>query len=131
MESGPEFEKRSVTLGSALTPNLLLTPTQLSTHLACAHYTQLERKRRAGELEIEFMPDLRLEAMRSRGEQHERAYIERLRLAGSSIVDLGESRDPHATLAAMREVGSGQSISLCFIIRTREPGPISASPSSS
>ncbi|HSA72314.1 MAG TPA: PD-(D/E)XK nuclease family protein [Burkholderiales bacterium] len=92
-----------MTLGSALTPNLLLTPTQLSTHLACAHYTQLERKRRAGELEIEFMPDLRLEAMRSRGEQHERAYIERLRLAGSSIVDLGESRDPHATLAAMRE----------------------------
>lgn len=54
----------------------LLTPTQLSTHLACAHYTQLERRRRAGELEV--MPDPRLEAMRERGAQHERAYIERL-----------------------------------------------------
>jgi uncharacterized protein len=92
-----------VTLGSALTPNLLLAPTQLSTHLACAHYTQLERRRRAGELKVEFTPDPRREAMRSRGERHERAYIERLRQAGSSIVDLRERRDPQATLAAMRE----------------------------
>jgi hypothetical protein len=81
----------------------LLTPTQLSTHLACAHYTQLERKRRAGELQVEFMPDPRLEAMRSRGAQHERAYIDRLRQADSSIVDLRERKDPRATLAAMRE----------------------------
>jgi len=81
----------------------LLTPTQLATHLACAHYTQLERKRRAGELEVEFMPDPRLEGMRARGAEHERAYIERLRQAGASIVDLRESRNPHATLAAMRE----------------------------
>src|SRR3954468_3823326 len=80
----------------------LLTPTQLSTHLACAHYTQLERKRRAGELEVEFMPDPRLEAMRERGAEHERAYIERLRQAVSKIVDLRESRDPRSTLAAMR-----------------------------
>ena len=49
------------------------------------------------------MPDPRLEAMRSRGEQHERAYIDRLRSAGSTIVDLRESRDPQATLAAMQE----------------------------
>src|SRR4051794_15855371 len=81
----------------------LLTPTQLSTHLACAHYTQLERKRRAGELEVEFMPDPRLEAMRERGAQHERAYVERLRQAGLSIIDLRETKDSHATLAAMRE----------------------------
>ena len=81
----------------------LLTPTQLSTHLACAHYTQLERKRRAGELAVEFMPDPRLEAMRVRGAEHERAYIERLRGAGGSIVDLRERKDSAATLAAMRE----------------------------
>src|SRR5207248_767236 len=78
----------------------LLTPTQLSTHLACAHYTQLERRRRAGGLEVEFMPDPRLDAMRLRGEQHERAYIERLGRAG--LADLRETRDPRATLAAMR-----------------------------
>jgi uncharacterized protein len=83
----------------------LLTPTQLSTHLACAHYTQLERRRRAGELEVEFTPDPRLEATRARGAEHERVYIERLRHAGSSMVDLRESRDPSATLAAMRKDG--------------------------
>ena len=49
------------------------------------------------------MPDPRLDAMRARGAEHERAYIERLRQAGSSIVDLRESRDPQSTLAAMRE----------------------------
>jgi predicted RecB family nuclease len=78
-----------------------LTPTQLSTHLACAHYTQLERKRRAGELVVEFMPDTGLEAMRRRGEEHERAYIERL--GHENVSDLRESRDPGATLAAMRK----------------------------
>ncbi len=81
----------------------LLTPTQLSTHLACAHYTQLERKRRAGELRVEFTPDPRLEAMRERGAQHERAYIERLRQAGLTITDLQGNKDPQATLAAMAE----------------------------
>ena len=60
-------------------------------------------KRRAGELQIEFMPDPRLQAMRERGAQHERAYIERLRETGSSIVDLRERRDSQATIAAMRE----------------------------
>ena len=70
------------------------TPTQLSTHLACAHYTQIERKRRPGVLELEFMSDPRLEAMRERDTQHERAYIERLRQAGSSILDLRKSTNP-------------------------------------
>ncbi len=41
--------------------------------------------------------------MRERGAEHERAYIERLRHAGSSTVDLRQSKDPRATLAAMRE----------------------------
>src|SRR5687768_11751271 len=80
---------------------LLLTPTQLSTHLACAHYTQLERRRRAGELKVEFTPDPRLEGLRTRGEQHERAYIERLGHVG--LTDLRESKDPRATLDAMRQ----------------------------
>jgi len=80
-----------------------LSPTQIATHLACAHYTQLERKRRAGELVVEFAPDPRLEAMRARGAEHERAYIETHRQAGASVVNLQESKDPQATLAAMRE----------------------------
>jgi hypothetical protein len=34
-----------------------LTPTQLSTHLACAHNPPLARRRRAGTLVVEYMPD--------------------------------------------------------------------------
>lgn len=79
----------------------LLTPTQLSTHLACAHYTQLERKRRAGELNIEFVPDPGVEALRRRGEEHERAYI--ARLGRANVTDLRESKDLGATLTAMRK----------------------------
>jgi uncharacterized protein len=46
------------------------------------------------------MPDPRLDAMRARGAEHERAYLERF---GSSIVDLRDSRDPRDTLEAMRQ----------------------------
>src|SRR5689334_18152523 len=92
--SDPQFERRSGPAISDPTRNFALTPTQLATHLACTHYTQLERQRRAGELEVKFMPDPRLEAMRARGTQHEHAYIERLREAGESIVDLRERKDP-------------------------------------
>lgn len=87
--------------GSSLRPPGHLTPTQLAAHLACPHLTQLERQRREGLLQIEFLPDPRLEALRERGRQHEAAYVERLRSEGRSICDLREQRDPAATLRAM------------------------------
>jgi predicted RecB family nuclease len=78
-----------------------LTPTQLAAHLACPHFTQLERQRREGLLQIEFSPDSRLDALRERGRQHETAHVERLRSAGLLICDLREQRDPAATRRAM------------------------------
>jgi predicted RecB family nuclease len=77
-------------------------PTQLASHLACPHLTQLERQRREGLFEIEFAPDLRLEALRQRGLQHEAAYVESLRRAGLTICDLRQEKDPAATQEAMR-----------------------------
>ena len=47
-----------------------LTPTQLASHLACPHLTQLDEQRRKGLLRIEFSPDARLDALRERGRQH-------------------------------------------------------------
>lgn len=79
-----------------------LSPTDVAHHLACHHRTQLERRRRAGILPVAFAPDARLEAMRIRGAEHERAYIASLRAAGLRIIDLTDTRDPAATLAAMR-----------------------------
>lgn len=78
-----------------------LTPTQLASHLACAHLTQLDRLRREGALCVEFNPDPRLDALRERGLQHEAAYIELLRREGRSICDLRNERDPAATRRAM------------------------------
>ena len=56
-----------------------MTPTQVANHLACHRLTQFERQRREGQLEIDFSPDPRLDAMRERGLQHEQAYVEALR----------------------------------------------------
>lgn len=80
----------------------LISPTDVAHHLACQHRTQLERQRRAGELLVAFTPDARLEAMVQRGQEHERAYIARLRAAGLQVFDLTGSRDPAGTLVAMR-----------------------------
>lgn len=78
-----------------------LAPTDVAHHLACQHRTQLERKRLAGELREVFRPDARLEAMKQRGEEHERAYIDTLRAQGLQVADLSASRDPAATRVAM------------------------------
>jgi predicted RecB family nuclease len=83
-------------------PLTRLSPTLLAGHLACAHLTQLERKRHAGELVVEFNADPRLEAMRVRGQQHEARYVEGLRAEGRDVCDLTGTKDPAATLAAMR-----------------------------
>src|SRR5512138_1173360 len=80
----------------------LMTPSALAGHLSCAHFTQLERQRRAGTLHIEFPADPRLEALQQRGFRHEADYVERLRAEGRRIHDLTETRDPAATIAAMR-----------------------------
>ena len=79
-----------------------LTPTQLASHLACAHLTQLDRQRREGSLKIEFKADPRLDALRERGRLHEEGYVDSLRRAGHTVCDLRDSRSAAATLTAMQ-----------------------------
>lgn len=79
-----------------------LSPTDVAHHLACQHRTQLERQRREKTLKVDFAPDARLDAMRIRGAEHERAYIESLRATHPHTTDLRDTKDPAATLAAMR-----------------------------
>ncbi len=78
------------------------SPTAVATHLSCPHLTQLERQRRAGTLVVEFRADPRVEALQERGRQHEAEYVRRLGVAGLTIHDLTDHRDPAATLEAMR-----------------------------
>ncbi len=77
-------------------------PTALAAHPSCPHLAQLERLRRAGALSVAFMPDPRLEALQLRGQQHEAAYVERLKASGRGIHDLTGTREPEATIAAMK-----------------------------
>ncbi len=78
-----------------------LTPTQIANHLACQHLTQLERQQREGRIDVAFVPDPRLDALRERGLQHEQEYVSRLRGAGLTVCDLRDQRDAAATLRAM------------------------------
>jgi predicted RecB family nuclease len=104
METLPSSEAPLLEGAAAQRQQLLasrLTPTQLSSHLACPHYTQLERGRREGRIKVEFAPDAKLEALRERGLQHEAAYVDALKREGRSICDLRNERDPAATGRAM------------------------------
>ncbi len=79
---------------------LVLTPTDIANHLACRHLTQLDRARLAGE-RIELRQDPRIDALRHRGETHEKRFVDSLAAKGRSITDLRAHDDPAATLEAM------------------------------
>jgi len=80
-----------------------ISPSAVAAHLSCGHLTQLERQRREGTLRIEFATDPHLESLKERGLRHEAEYIARLRAEGRLVRDLRDTKDPSATLAAMRE----------------------------
>src|SRR5947207_2456358 len=79
---------------------LVVAPTDIANHLACRHLTQLDRARLAGE-RIELRQDPRIDALRHRGETHEKGFVDSLAAEGLSITDLRDHDDPAATLDAM------------------------------
>ncbi|MDQ3384707.1 MAG: TM0106 family RecB-like putative nuclease, partial [Actinomycetota bacterium] len=88
----------------------ILSPSDLVTHLGCAHATELDRRVLAGELARPSVHDADLEVLRRRGDEHERAQLALFTEAGLSVVeitcrgsDVGDLRAAEAeTLAAMR-----------------------------
>jgi uncharacterized protein len=62
------------------------SPTTLSAFLACPHLTALQIAVARRELERPFRINRHADLIRAKGEQHEAAYLERLR---------DEGRDPH------------------------------------
>jgi uncharacterized protein len=65
---------------------LLLSPSDLSAHLACPHLTNLELRVQRGELERPHVDDTHGDLIRRKGDEHEKAYLARLEAAGRSIV---------------------------------------------
>src|SRR5437764_111467 len=78
---------------------LILTPTDIANHLACRHLTQLDRARLAGE-RIELRLDPRIDALRHRGETHEKGFVDSLAAEGLSITDVRSHDAPAAPLDA-------------------------------
>jgi uncharacterized protein len=64
---------------------LHLSPTDLGNHLACAHLTQLELRVQRGELARPVFPDAYGDIIRAKGNEHERAYLERLLAHGTRV----------------------------------------------
>jgi len=65
---------------------LLLSPSDLSGHLACPHLTNLNLKVQRGEIERPRVDDTHGDLIRRKGDEHERAYLARLEAEGRSIV---------------------------------------------
>ena len=88
------------------TSALRLSPSDLSAFLACRHRTGLDLAVAAGGLKRPEWTNTMTDALRQRGAEHERAYVENLRTLGLGIVEIGQEQPPDArvaqTLEAMR-----------------------------
>jgi uncharacterized protein len=85
---------------------LRLAATDIANHLACRHLTQLDRSVAEGRRAAPAWRDPSLALLQQRGLLHERAYIDHLRAAGLSIVELGTDKarpSVDQTVAAMRD----------------------------
>jgi predicted RecB family nuclease len=64
---------------------LRLSPTDLGNHLACAHLTQLELRVQRGGLARPHVKDAYGEIIMAKGNEHERAYLDRLEAGGARV----------------------------------------------
>ena len=89
--------------------HLTLSPSDLNDYVECAHLTTLALEVARGGRVRPHVADEHAELLRRKGEEHERAYLERLRAEGRAVVEieLGEPWDFAAAAArtaqAMRD----------------------------
>ena len=65
-----------------------LAATDLSNHLSCRHLTELNRKVSLGELTKPHWTDPQLDILIERGQDHEKQYVDFLKLKGLKVVDV-------------------------------------------
>lgn len=82
--------------------NIQLSASDLANHLACKHLTELDRLVATGKKSAPSWRDPALAILEKRGRAHEEAYVEFLRAAGLSVVNLIH-QPREATLDAMRQ----------------------------
>ena len=88
----------------AIASSLQLSPSDLSSFLGCRHRTGLDLSVARGDLAKPDWNNPLIQALRERGQAHERNYVESLKAEGLRVVDLSDSADaPAATLAALKD----------------------------
>src|SRR5829696_6963198 len=85
---------------------LRVSPSDLSGFLGCRHRTGLDLAVEAGHLKVPGWSNPMTDALRQRGAEHERAYVESLRTQGFQIADIDQKQSTDSrvaqTLEAMR-----------------------------
>src|SRR5687767_3978667 len=85
---------------------LRLSPSDLSGFLGCRHRTGLDLAVEAGNLKVPRWSNPMTDALRQRGVEHERLYVESLRTLGFQIAGIDQTQSTDArvaqTLEAMR-----------------------------
>lgn len=71
----------------AIAGNLSLSPSDLNDYVECAHLTTLALEVARGGRAQPHVADEQAELLRRKGEEHERAHLERLRAEGRAIVE--------------------------------------------
>jgi predicted RecB family nuclease len=72
---------------------LTFSPSDLTGYLACPHLTQLERRVALGHLAKPAGENPEAELVKRKGEEHERIYLDRLRAAGRTVVEISLEPD--------------------------------------
>jgi len=80
---------------------LVLSPSDLTAHLACEHLTELNRAVVRGELARPFREDPHAQLIAEHGDRHEQAYLAFLEAQGEGVVRIGQPRD--RSLEALQE----------------------------
>ena len=71
---------------------LYLSATDVANHLSCPHLTTLDVQLARGEVAEPTWQNPHAKVLRARGLEHEKAYLDRLRIQGIAIIDLTNSR---------------------------------------
>jgi predicted RecB family nuclease len=80
---------------------LSLSPSDLANYLACPHLTQLEVAAERGELERPDRENPHADLIRRKGEEHEAAYLARLREEGREIIEVATGDEIDFDVAAL------------------------------
>ena len=84
----PRFSAVSFPTVQTSDGRLLFSPTDLNGFLSCEHLTTLQLAVARGELKKPFRPNLHADLIQRKGEEHEAAYLARLRAEGASIAEI-------------------------------------------